>query len=56
MVKSLFCIQTLFHAIIQQKPLERPKRRYKDTIKMDCIGLKGYEGVDWIHLAYARSQ
>jgi hypothetical protein len=31
-------------------PLERPRHRREDAIKMDLKEM-GWEGVDWIHLA-----
>jgi hypothetical protein len=33
-----------------KRPLERPRRRWEDNIKMD-IQEVGYEGIDWIDLA-----
>jgi hypothetical protein len=33
-----------------RRPLERPRRRWEDNIKMD-IGEIGFGDVDWIHLA-----
>jgi hypothetical protein len=36
-----------------KRPLERPRRRWKDTIKMDLQEV-GYGGMDWIELAKDR--
>jgi hypothetical protein len=33
-----------------RRPLERPRRRWEDNIKMD-IGEVGYGGTEWIDLA-----
>jgi hypothetical protein len=33
-----------------KRPLGRPKRRFKDNIKM-VLGEVGFDGVDWIGLA-----
>jgi hypothetical protein len=33
-----------------KRPLERPRHRWEDNIKMD-LGEIGWESVDWIHLA-----
>jgi hypothetical protein len=38
-----------------KKPLGRTRNRLHDTIKMDP-GQRGYEGVDWNHLAWDREQ
>jgi hypothetical protein len=38
-----------------KKPLGRPRHRWKDNIKMDLKG-KGYEGVDYIHVAQDQVQ
>jgi hypothetical protein len=32
-------------------PLGRPRRRYEDNIRMD-LRERGWEGVDWVHLAW----
>jgi hypothetical protein len=37
------------------RPLGRPKRRWKDNIKMDVREI-GWEVVDWIHMAQDRDQ
>jgi len=34
----------------EKKQLARPKRKWENNITMD-IGERGWEGVDWIHLA-----
>jgi hypothetical protein len=34
----------------EKRPLERPRRRWEDNIKMDIKEI-GWEGVNWIHLA-----
>jgi hypothetical protein len=39
----------------KKKPLERPKRRWEDNIKMDLREVE-WEGLDWIHLAQDRGQ
>jgi hypothetical protein len=36
-----------------KRPLERPRRRWEDAIKMD-LGEIGWGGVEWIHLAQDR--
>jgi hypothetical protein len=36
-----------------KRPLERPRRRWEDGIKMDLREI-GWEGVEWIHLAQDR--
>jgi hypothetical protein len=36
-------------------PLERPRRRWVDNIKMD-LGEIGWDGRDWINLAQDRDQ
>jgi hypothetical protein len=36
-----------------KRPLERPRRRWKDGIKMDLREI-GWVGVEWIHLAQGR--
>ena len=36
-----------------KSPLERPRRRWEDNIKMDHQEV-GYEGMDWIDLAQER--
>jgi hypothetical protein len=38
-----------------KRPLERPRRRWEDGIKMDLRGI-GREGVEWIHLAQVRDR
>jgi hypothetical protein len=38
-----------------RRPLGRPRRRWKDNIKMD-LGEIGFGGVDWIHLAQDRDR
>jgi hypothetical protein len=38
-----------------RRPLERPRRRWVDNIKMDLREL-GWDGVDWIDLAQDRDQ
>jgi hypothetical protein len=38
-----------------KRPLERPRRRWMDNIKMDLIGT-GWGGMDWIGLAQDRDQ
>jgi hypothetical protein len=36
-----------------KRPLERPRRRWVDNIKMD-LRVIGWDGVDWIHMAQDR--
>jgi hypothetical protein len=36
-----------------KRPLERPRRRWEDNIKMDIIEI-GIDGAKWIHLAQDR--
>jgi hypothetical protein len=36
-----------------KRPLERPRRRWEDGIKMDLKKI-GWEGVEWIHRAQDR--
>jgi hypothetical protein len=38
-----------------KKPLERPRRRWVDNIKMD-LGEMGWNGTDWINQAQDRDQ
>jgi hypothetical protein len=38
-----------------KRPLERPRRRWEDAIKMDLKKI-GLGGVEWIHLAQDRDQ
>jgi hypothetical protein len=38
-----------------EKPLQRPKRRWEDNIKMD-LGEIGIDGANWIRLAQDRVQ
>jgi hypothetical protein len=37
------------------RPLERPRRRWVDNIKID-LRHKGWDGMDWIDLAWDRDQ
>ena len=39
----------------RKSPLERPRCRWQDNIKMD-IKKVGYEGIDWIELAQDRDR
>jgi hypothetical protein len=38
-----------------KSPLERPRRRWLDNIKMDLREI-GWDGIDWIDLAQDRNQ
>ena len=38
-----------------RRPLERPKRKWKEDIKMD-LRLVGYRGMDWIGLTEDRNR
>jgi hypothetical protein len=38
-----------------KRPLERPRRRWEDNIKMD-LRERGGDGMDWIDLAQYRDQ
>jgi hypothetical protein len=38
-----------------RRPLERPRRRWEDNIKMDLREI-GFRDVDWIHLAQDRDR
>jgi hypothetical protein len=38
-----------------RRPLERPRRRWEDNIKMDLREV-GWEGADWISLAQDRDR
>jgi transcription termination factor 2 len=38
-----------------RRPLGKPRRRWKDNIKMDLREI-GFEDVDWIHLAQDRDR
>jgi hypothetical protein len=38
-----------------KRPLERPRRRWEDGIKMD-LRVTGWGGVEWIHLAQDRDR
>jgi hypothetical protein len=38
-----------------KRPLERPRRRWEDGIKMDLREI-GWRGVEWIHLAQDRDR
>jgi len=39
----------------RKRPLERPRRRWEDNIKMDISG-SGMWGMDWIELAQDRDR
>jgi hypothetical protein len=39
----------------RKRPLERPRRRWEDGIKMDLREI-GWGGVEWIHLAQDRDR
>jgi hypothetical protein len=39
-----------------KRPLERPRRRWEDGIKMDLREIGWGEGVEWIHLAQDRDR
>jgi hypothetical protein len=39
----------------RKRPLERPRRRWVDNIKMDVREI-GWDGVDWIDMAQDRDQ
>jgi hypothetical protein len=39
----------------EKRPLERPRRRWMDNIKMDLREI-GWDGIDWIDLAEDRDQ
>jgi hypothetical protein len=39
----------------ERRPLERPRRRWVDNIKMDLREI-GWDGIDWIDLAQDRNQ
>jgi hypothetical protein len=45
----------LFGKPEETKPLGRPKRRWKDTIKMDLKTI-GWEGADWIYVALGKDR
>jgi hypothetical protein len=38
-----------------KRPLERPRRRWIDNIKIDLRGI-GWDGVDWMDMAQDRDQ
>jgi hypothetical protein len=38
-----------------KRPLERPRRRWEDNIKMNVKEI-GWEGVEWMHVAQDRDQ
>jgi hypothetical protein len=38
-----------------RRPLEKPRRRWEDNIKMDLREV-GWEGIDWINLAQDRDR
>jgi hypothetical protein len=38
-----------------KRPLERPRRRWQDGLKID-LGEIGWGGVEWIHLAQDRER
>jgi hypothetical protein len=38
-----------------KRPLERPRRRWVDTIKMDIREI-GWSGMDWVDVAQDRDQ
>jgi hypothetical protein len=38
-----------------RRPLERPRHRWEDNIKMDLLEV-GWEGADWIDLAQDRDR
>jgi hypothetical protein len=39
----------------KSRPLGRPKHRWDDSIKTDCVEIS-WEGMDWIQLAQYREQ
>jgi hypothetical protein len=39
----------------RKKPLGKPRRRWEDNIRI-YLRRKGWEGVDWIHLAQDKGQ
>jgi hypothetical protein len=39
----------------EKTPLERPRHRWEDNIKMDLREI-GWEGADWMHLAEDKGQ
>jgi hypothetical protein len=45
----------LVRKLEEKRPLGRPRRRWKDDIKMD-LRETGLEGADWIQLAQDRDQ
>jgi hypothetical protein len=49
------CIKILVRKPEGKRPLERPRRRYENNIKMS-IWEKCSGGVDWIHLAQDRDR
>jgi hypothetical protein len=42
-----------YRLLVGKRPLERPRRRWLDSIRMDLVEL-GWGGVDWIGLAQDR--
>jgi hypothetical protein len=49
------CLQSLVGRPEDKRPLERPRRRWEDNIKMD-LGKIGIDGANWIQLAQDRVQ
>jgi hypothetical protein len=47
--------RVLVRKTVGKRPLRRPRRRWKDNIKMDLQEV-GCEGMDWIYLAQDRDR
>jgi hypothetical protein len=47
------CTQYFGQKTRRKRPLERPRRRWKDYIRMNLTEI-GWEGVDWMRLAQDR--
>jgi hypothetical protein len=47
--------RNVYRVLVGKRPLERPRRRWEDGIKMDLREI-GWAGVEWIHLAQGRDR
>jgi hypothetical protein len=63
MYVSTFCavpclvqgVLTCKKLVVPERPLERPRRRWEDNIKLDLREI-GFGDADWIHLAQDRDR
>jgi hypothetical protein len=55
MVEGKGVYRVLVGRLEGKRPLERPRRRWEDNIKID-LRVIGIDGANWIHLAQERVQ